>query len=385
MALITYEPTPAPRDEEESNHVLGTTAEAVYGLDLSGHCTFCNQDCTRLLGYSDAGEIVGQNMHALIHYRRADGTPYPEEECPIFRALQTGERTHVEDEVFWRADGSGFRVEYWSHPARRDGRVVGAVVTFLAVCGRKEGHDPFGRSQKTDPVVQLAGRLADEFGNLATIIYGYGDMVLGSVPIGNPAHELVRRMMAAATRADAMTRKLVVLNRTAVLKPEVVDLRVLVGNLDSAIRRIIGKDIRLAITVAPKPGRVHADPGHMEQVVLELVANARDAMPHGGRLDIEVRNADLDAAYVRSHPGARPGLHVVVAVSDRGYGIDPQTMPRLLETFVPTKCKGTGLGLAIVNRVVKQSGGHVAIASELGCGTTVEVFLPRLLAARGAV
>jgi two-component system, cell cycle sensor histidine kinase and response regulator CckA len=318
-------------------------------------------------------------MHALIHYRRADGTPYVQEDCPIYRALQAGERAHVEGDIFWRADGSGFRVEYWSHPTRRGGGIAGAVVTFRDTGGRSERENLIRQTRKTDPVVQLAGHLAYELSNLLTVIYGYGDMVLASAPAGAPAHDLVRKMMAAAGRANVVTNKLEALSRTAIFHPEIVDLRLLVTKLDSDIRRIIGTGIHLTVSVSSQPATVQTDPNQIEQVILYLVANARDAMPRGGRLAIDVLGAALDADYVRTHPSARPGPHVVLAVSDSGCGIDPAIMARLFEPFVTTKGKGgTGLGLAIVNQIVKQSGGHVEIASEVGRGTTVEVYLPRV-------
>jgi signal transduction histidine kinase len=241
-----------------------------------------------------------------------------------------------------------------------------------------EREDAPRETRKADPVAQLAGRLADEFSDLLTIIYGYGDIVLSQVPPGEHVHELVRRMMAAAGKADSVTRKLVALSRTTVFRPESVDLHTLVVGREPTIRRIIGTSIRLTITIGSKPWRVHADAGQIEQVILNLVTNARDAMPQGGQLAIDVRNADLDVAYIREHPVARPGPHVVLAVSDTGCGIDSTTLARLFDEFVTTKGKGTGLGLAIVHRVVKQSGGHVAIKSEVGRGTTVEVYLPRV-------
>jgi signal transduction histidine kinase len=285
----------------------------------------------------------------------------------------------VEGDIFWRADGSGFRVEYWSHPTRRGGGIAGAVVTFRDTGGRSERENLIRQTRKTDPVVQLAGHLAYELSNLLTVIYGYGDMVLASAPAGAPAHDLVRKMMAAAGRANVVTNKLEALSRTAIFHPEIVDLRLLVTKLDSDIRRIIGTGIHLTVSVSSQPATVQTDPNQIEQVILYLVANARDAMPRGGRLAIDVLGAALDADYVRTHPSARPGPHVVLAVSDSGCGIDPAIMARLFEPFVTTKGKGgTGLGLAIVNQIVKQSGGHVEIASEVGRGTTVEVYLPRV-------
>lgn len=376
--MVSDEPTSAAAEQVERHHSAGPTPEAEYELDLSGHCTCCNQTCTQLLGFAGPTEIVGKNMHSLIHYRRADGTPYPEEESPIIRTLRTGERTHIEDDVFWRADGSGIRVEYWTHPTRREGRIDGAVVRFHAAKSHTERLGGPQPAATTDPVVQLAGRLADEFGNLLTIVYGYAQMVLGTVPPGDPAHEFVRQMVAGAGRADALSRKLAALSRTAVFRPEVVDMRTLVAKLEGSIRRTIGKEISLTTCVPSKPGTVHADPAQIEQVILNLVTNARDAMPQGGRLAVEIRNVNVDAAYVHRHPAARPGPYVVLAVIDTGCGIDQGTLARVYNEFATTKGKGAGLGLAIVDRIVKQSGGHVSIASEVGRGTTVEVYLPRV-------
>src|SRR5439155_20567030 len=153
----------AERQEQRIRLLLDSTAEAIYGLDVHGHGTFCNRTCVRLLGYNEPGELLGKNTHALIHHTRPDGTPYPQHECPIFHSVRTGEAAHVEGEVFWRADGSSFPVEYWAYPVRHDERVVGAVVTFLDVSKRKQVQDQFRREQKMELIVELAGQVAHNF------------------------------------------------------------------------------------------------------------------------------------------------------------------------------------------------------------------------------
>jgi CheY-like chemotaxis protein len=195
----------------------------------------------------------------------------------------------------------------------------------------------------------------------------------------DPTRELIREIVSAGDRAAGLTRQLLAFSRKAILEPKVLDLKVLVADVDKMLRRIIGEDIQLTVVADPQLGVVKADPGQIEQVIMNLVVNARDAMPQGGRLTIELRNAELDETYTRSHAEARPGRHVLLAVSDTGCGMDAATLARIWEPFFSTKGeKGTGLGLATVYGIVKQSGGHVAVYSEVGHGTTFKVYLPRV-------
>jgi CheY-like chemotaxis protein len=220
--------------------------------------------------------------------------------------------------------------------------------------------------------------VAHDFNNLLTVINGYGELMLGRLPAGDPTRELVREVVAAGNRAAALTRRLLAFSRKAILEPKVLDLKAVVADVSEMLRRLIGEDIRLAVATDPGPGLVRVDPGQLEQVLMNLAVNARDAMPQGGLLTIEVRNVVLDATYVREHAEAQAGPHVLLAVSDTGTGIDAATLTRIWDPFFTTKGeKGTGLGLATVYGIVKQSGGHVAVYSEVGHGTTFKVYLPR--------
>jgi CheY-like chemotaxis protein len=202
-------------------------------------------------------------------------------------------------------------------------------------------------------------------------------VVLNGLPEGDRSRELLREVIGAGARAAALTRQLLAFSRRAIIEPRTLDLRVVVTDVEKMLRRIIGEDIQLSIGTDPDVGTVRADPGQIEQVVMNLVVNARDAMPRGGRLTIEVRGAELDEDYVRAHPGARAGSHVLLAVTDTGCGMDEATKARVFEPFFTTKGeRGTGLGLATVHGIVTQSMGHVAVYSELGRGTAFKVYLP---------
>ncbi len=485
--------------EEQYRLLLESTAQAVYGLDLEGRCTFSNPACRQLLGYGGPEDLLGKNIHRLAHHTRPDGSPYPVNECRIHQAIYRGEGVHVDDEVLWRADGSRLFAEYWSYPVWRGGEVVGGVVAFLDITERRHAeesirklslaveqaeniifmtepngtityvnpafekvygfskeealgqtprilksgryddayydqfwqrllsgesvrgemtnkkrdgqfvtveesvtpvHDSGGRrigfiavqdditerkileeqvrqSQKMEAIGQLAGGVAHDFNNLLTAILGYSDLLTGRVE-GSDLQEAVAEIKKAGERAAALTRQLLAFSRKQVLNPEVLDANQLIENLEKMLRRLIGENIDLAVRLSPNLGRVRADAGQIEQVILNLAVNARDAMPGGGKLVIETADIELDDAYAREHVAVHSGPYVMIAVSDSGVGMTAETRARIFEPFFTTKKTGTGLGLATVYGIVKQSGGNIWVYSEPGRGTTMKVYLPRL-------
>ena len=239
------------------------------------------------------------------------------------------------------------------------------------------------QAQKMDAIGRLAGGVAHDFNNLLTVILGRTDILLHPLKPEDPMRRGIELIQRTAGRAADLTRQLLAFSRKQVLEPVVLDLSAVATDMKDMLGRLIGEDIALLTTPTPGLGRVKADRGQIEQVVMNLAVNARDAMPQGGRLILETANVDLDDEYVRRHVGARPGPHVMLAVSDTGTGIPREIQAQIFEPFFTTKeqGKGTGLGLATVYGIVKQSGGYIEVDSEPGQGTVFRIYLPRLDAA----
>lgn len=498
---------------EQLRLLLDSSAEAIFGLDMDGACTFCNAAAIRMLGYHSAAELLGHNMHAKIHGRRADGRSYLEAECCICRGLRAGTPAHSGDDVFWRSDGNSFPVEYWSHPVVRDEVVVGSVVTFFDITEKRKAEEalrrteeqyhsiikgaPYGiyradsnsnllmvnpalvtmlgydfeaellrlgasgaiychpqdrvcqqekyssghdrvagveaalrrkdgghvtvrlsarrihsghegtpgyevfveditqqrhlerqllQAQKMEAVGQLAGGVAHDFNNLLMVINGFAQLIADSANDPVKIAHYAGQITEAGTKAASVTKQLLAFSRSQVQDLKVLDLNRLVSDLCVMLPRFMGEDVEMFFSPFREPSLVRADQAQIEQVLMNLVLNARDAMPNGGRVSIAADRVHLDEAYFSSRDVqmATPGYYIMLSVTDTGCGMDETTRARVFEPFFTTKerDKGTGLGLATVYGIVKQSGGFVWVYSELGQGTTFKVYLP---AAEGTV
>ncbi len=245
---------------------------------------------------------------------------------------------------------------------------------------RKKLEEQFRQSQKMEAVGRLAGGIAHDFNNLLTCINGYSELLILKMDKNDPSRRFVQEIYAAGERAAKLTRQLLAFSRRQILQPEIVDFNSVVQGLEHMIRRLIGEDIDLCVVPARNLGQVRADPGQIEQVIMNLVVNARDAMPHGGHLIIQTADVELDEGFVLEHTGAKAGKYVMLSVRDNGCGMSPEIRSHLFEPFFTTKelGKGTGLGLSTVYGIVKQSDGYIAVDSEEGVGTSFAIYLPRV-------
>ena len=261
------------------------------------------------------------------------------------------------------------------------GQVHRLVGTAADITEQRQLEEQLQQAQKMEIVGRLAGGVAHDFNNLLTIINGMTDLVIAGLADGDPARSDLAEIRQAGDRAAALTGRLLAVSRRQILKPEIVDLGAIVTGLRDMIQRLIGEDVALVLDASPERAHVRADPGQIEQVVLNLVVNARDAMPDGGTLTIETRTVHLDAVYASEHPGTRPGPHAMLAVSDTGIGMDEAVRRRIFEPFFTTKPqgKGTGLGLSMVYGIVKQSGGSIWFQSEPGHGSRFTLYLPQVV------
>jgi nitrogen-specific signal transduction histidine kinase/CheY-like chemotaxis protein len=251
---------------------------------------------------------------------------------------------------------------------------------IVEITERKLLENQLQQSRRMEAVGRLAGGIAHDFNNLLTIIKGYAELAMQRTGVQQDLRADITQIENAAERASTLIRQLLAFSRRQVLQPKIIDLNAIVLGLDKLLGRLMGEHIEMVTLCGANVGNVKADPAQIEQVIMNLVVNARDAMPKGGRLTVETANVELDSMYARDHVSVKPGAYVMLAVSDTGMGMSPETVAHIFEPFFTTKesGQGTGLGLSTVYGIVKQSGGYIWVYSEPGKGTTFKVYLPRV-------
>jgi signal transduction histidine kinase/CheY-like chemotaxis protein len=280
-----------------------------------------------------------------------------------------------------KKDGTLIHIALTLSPIRNsEGQVVGVSSVARDVTESKNLEEMLRQAQKMEAVGQLAGGVAHDFNNLLGVIMGHTGLMLGRLSPDDANRKGIEEIEKAGERAARLTRQLLAFSRKQVLQPKVLDLNAVVAGIEKLLQRLIGEDIELRVVLDPLLGQVKADAGQVEQIIMNLVVNARDAMSVGGKLTIQTSNVEEDEEYAVVHYAPRPGPRVMLSVMDSGCGMDPKTKARIFEPFFTTKefGKGTGLGLSTVYGIVKQSGGSVSVSSELGVGTTFRVYLPRM-------
>lgn len=326
----------------------------------------------RITGYS-ADEMLGRNCR-FMQGAKTD----PESVRQVREAIRDGRECTVEL-LNYRKDGTPFWNALFLSPVRDEqGRLVNFVGVQADVTVRRHLEDQLRQAQKMEAVGQLAGGVAHDFNNLLTVISGYSELLLMTLPPDGRQRESVKSISEAGERAAGLTQQLLQLSRNAVQVATVLDLNQVVTDTDKLLRRVIGEDIVLTAILDSRIGRVEADAGLIGQVLLNLAVNARYAMPHGGKLTIETKAVELDEPYVNTHVEVPAGQYALLTFSDTGKGMPSEVKDRIFEPFFTTKCvgQGTGLGLSVVHRIIKQSRGHIGAYSEVGVGTTFKIYLP---------
>jgi two-component system, cell cycle sensor histidine kinase and response regulator CckA len=365
------------RSEARYRSLVQSSVYGIYRASLEGRFLDVNPALITMLGYSSVEEV-------LLLDPEKDVFSNPEEHQRLIDEFRRSGRMDGFEVKWKRKDGSSITV-------RISGRAVSSadepadVLEAIAedITERRVLEDQFRQAQKMEAVGRLAGGVAHDFNNLLMVISGYTEVILSKIDSTHPLHEKGRSIQQAADRATTLTRQLLAFSRKQLLELKVVDLNAIVQDMERLLRPLIGENIELVATLAPDAGHTRADAGQLEQVLMNLVVNAKDAMPNGGKLSIRTQRTVVDDSNRWGQTFIRPGNYVVLSVSDTGMGMDKDTQSRIFEPFFTTKekGKGTGLGLSTVYGIVKQSGGYVMVQSDKGVGTIFNIYLPRVDAA----
>lgn len=358
--------------------ILDSVGEGIFGLDLDGNITFINPAAAKITGW-EVDELIGQRAHDYLHYQKFDGTPYSEDECPIFQALKKGAVCSADDDVFHKKDGTAFPIEYVTTPIQGDqDQIMGAVISFRDVTERKQLQQQLILSQKMETVGRLAGGVAHEFNNLLTVILAYSRLIIKDVDPEDTVANYVGLIQDAGERAKSITRQMLAFSRQQLTQPKVIDPNDLIEDAVKMIGPLIGENVDLVMPPTRDIRKVKIDLEQLNQVLLNLAVNARDSMPLGGKLTISAANFTVDRHYTDLHPETVEGEYAVLSVSDNGAGMTDEIKEHIFEPFFTTKGvgQGTGLGLATCYGIVKQNRGHITVYSEPGLGTTFKIYLP---------
>jgi PAS domain S-box-containing protein len=362
------------RSEGLVSALLESASQAILSMDRTGRIILANPKAEEMFGYQ-RHELLGAQMEMLLpeskrfaHSRQRDEFFHHPRARPMGIGMDLWAR---------RKDGREFPVEVSLSYVHAQGNLC-AIAFVNDISQRKQLEEQLLQAQKMDAVGRLAGGIAHDFNNMLTVIEGYTRMILDDLSPVDPLRDCAEEIHRAAQRAGSLTNQLLAFSRRQIIQPRVISVNDVVRQTEKMLHRLIGEDVELELNLGREAGNIKADPSHIEQAIVNLVVNARDAMPVGGRITIETANVTLDENYSRSHVGVQPGQFSMIAVSDNGHGMDAGTRRRIFEPFFTTKGrgKGTGLGLATVYGTVKQVGGDIWVYSEPGKGTTIKMYFP---------
>jgi two-component system cell cycle sensor histidine kinase/response regulator CckA len=359
--------------QERYRDLFDHSSDIVFSTDLNGKFTSLNKAGEMVTGFSseeaqgmDVARILGPRSLEVVRDLHAE------------RTIE-GRETRYEIEIA-RKDGQLITLAMSTSLTRRDGQPTGVRGIARDITEQKQLEERLRQSQKMEALGRLAGGIAHDFNNLLGVIIGYGEILADRLGLQDPLCGFAGETLKAGRQAASLTQQLLAFSRKQVLQPKILDLNASIAGVEQLLRRLLREDIDLVFTPSAELGRVKADPGQIQQVIMNLAVNARDAMPQGGELRIETANVDREEGYTRQDPYVAAGHYVLLTVSDAGIGMDEKTRARIFEPFFTTKQfgNGTGLGLATVYGIVKQSGGYISVQSQPGKGCSFKIFLPRV-------
>jgi PAS domain S-box-containing protein len=358
--------------EERFRALVENNSDALLLVDAEGRVTYISPSSSRHLGWG-SDEMLGQSIFDFLHPDDRDAMS-----LKLAEVLRSPGKPVTQDIRLQHADGSWRAIESIAVNRLSDPSVQAIVVNARDITDRRKLEEQLRHAQKMEAVGQLAGGIAHDFNNLLTAILGYCNLMRDDMPAEDPLRADLDEIHTAGERAASLTRQLLAFSRRQMLQPQVVDVNSVVQQLEKLLRRLINENVELVTALAADLLSVRVDPASIEQILVNLTVNARDAMPHGGRLTIETANVDLDESFAIAHVPMKPARYVMLAVGDTGEGMDADTQARVFEPFFTTKeqGKGSGLGLATVYGMVKQGGGYIWVYSEPGHGTVFKVYFP---------
>jgi two-component system, cell cycle sensor histidine kinase and response regulator CckA len=363
------------RSEASFRSLVEGAPHGIYRATTTGQFLQVNPALQRMLGYESAQELFQADLATQVFRNIADYQLMNES------LAKSNELKDIELE--WkRSNGEPIVVRCSGHHVdTKDGGPGYFEVFAEDVTEKRTLERQLRMAQKMEAIGRLSGGIAHDFNNLLGVIIGYSGVLKKSLDKSQPTFECATEIEKAGQRAASLTRQLLAFSRQQVLTPSVLSLNSLVSDMEKMLPRLLGEDINVSLSLEPALGNVKADQSQIEQVIMNLAVNARDAMPSGGKLQIQTANVELDHTYTRDHPGSKPGSYVMLAIADSGTGMNPETIAHIFEPFFTTKGlgEGTGLGLATVYGVVKQSNGYIWVDSALGKGSTFQIYLPRNL------
>lgn len=359
--------------------LLDSTKEGIYTTDTGGLCTMANRACLKMLGYESFAELTGQNMHNLMHHTRADGSPYPESQCAAHRMSEVGAENLVENEFFWRKDGTAFPVAYSVLPMKRGGETIGMVCSFVDITERLKVEEKLRQMQKMEAVGELSGGIAHDFNNILQIVSNNTHLLVEQCKGGDDHHKLLEEMQLAVERGITLTRSMLAFSRKQFVRMRKVELNRLVMESVDLGGRLLPEKTWLGFEPAAGELYVTADSGLLQQVLLNLITNARDAMPEGGEISIRLKQVDNpEPELVLRHNMQVSGPFACLTVTDQGGGIPEGIRGKIFDPFFTTKevGEGTGLGLSMAIGTMQQHGGGIYLLETSEKGTTMALCLP---------